>query len=171
MVRVRLTGRKTIFKSEIIEVRGRKELVGSYKKIIKKLYRENVNIILMQEYNKHIVNYAQKFGIIVEDEFEIIPEKIRKIIESTFEEKGGLSVGLFFYDNEELGKKITKEIIDFVRVLYMQNFSGSKFFGEKIFEETGLQIIFEKDLDKIRRKNIIVIDANDEIKINNRVIL
>ena len=43
--------------------------------------------------------------------------------------------------------------------------------AEKIFEETGLQIIFEKDLDKIRRKNIIVIDANDKIKINNRRII
>ena len=78
MVRVRLTGRKTIFKNEIIEVRGRKELVGSYKKIIKKLYKENVNTILMQEYNQHAVDYAQKFGIVIEDEFEIIPEKIKK---------------------------------------------------------------------------------------------
>ena len=171
MVRVRLTGRKTIFKNEIIEARGREELVGSYKKIIKKLYRENVNTILMQEYNQRIVDYAKKFDMVIEDEFEVIPEKIRKIIESIFEEKGGINVGLLFYEDVELGKKIAKEIIDFVRVLYMQSFNGSKSFAEKIFEETGLQIIFEKDLDKIKRKNIIVIDANDEIKIDNRIIM
>lgn len=170
MVRLRLTGRKTIFKNEIVEVRGRKELIGSYKKIIKRLYKENVNIILMQEYNQSIVDYAQKFGIVVEDEFEIISKKIREIIESTFKEKGGLNVGLLFYEDIDLGKKIAKEIIDFVRVLFMQSFGGSKLFAEKIFEETGLQIIFEKDLDKIRRKNVIIIDAADEIKINNRIL-
>ena len=171
MVRIRLTGRKTIFKNEIIEVRGRKELIGSYKKIIKKLYRENVNTILVQEYNQRIIDYAYKFGIVIEDELEIIPDKIKRIINSMFEEKGGLNVGLIFYKDVKLGKKIAKEIIDFVRVLYMQSFSGSKTFAEKIYEETGLQIIFEKDLDKIKRKNIIVIDANDEIKINNRRII
>lgn len=170
MVRVRLTGRKTILKKEIIEVRGCENLIGSYKKIIKKLYKENVNIILMQEYNQSIVDYAQKFGIVVEDEFEIISKKIREIIESTFKEKGGLNVGLLFYEDIDLGKKIAKEIIDFVRVLFMQSFVGSNLFGKKIFEETGLQIVFEKDLDKIRRKNVIIIDANDEIRINNRVI-
>ena len=53
----------------------------------------------------------------------------------------------------------------------MQSFRTSNSFAEKIFNETGLQIIFEKDLDKIKRKNIIVIDANDEIKINNRLII
>lgn len=171
MVRVRLTGKKTIFKNEIIEVRGRENLTGSYRKIIRKLYRDNTNIILMQEYNQNIIDYAKKFGIIIEDEFEIIPNKISKIIKSTFEEKGGLNIGLIFYEDMRLGKKIAKEIIDFVRVLYMQNFSGSQSFAEKIFDETGLQIIFEKDLDKIKRKNIIVIDANDEIKINNRIII
>ena len=171
MVRVILAGRKTIFKNEIIEVRGRKELVGSYRKIIKKLYRENNDVILMQEYNQDVVEYAEKFGIVIEDEYEIIPDKMRKIIKSIFEEKGGLSVGLIFYEDIKLGKKIAKEIIDFVRVLYMQNFAGSQSFAEKIFDETGLQIIFEKDLDKIRRKNIIVIDANDEIKIDNRIIM
>ena len=63
MVRVRLTGRKTIFKNEIIEVRGREKLIGSYRKIIKKLYREKVDIILMQEYNQRIFEYAKKFGV------------------------------------------------------------------------------------------------------------
>ena len=171
MVRVRLTGRKTIFKNEIVEVRGRKDLIGSYRKIIKKLYKENIDTILMQEYNQHIIDYSKKLGIVVEDEFEVIPNKIRKIIKSAFEEKGGLSVGLIFYDDTRLGKKISKEIIDFIRVLYMQNFSGSKSFAKKIFDETGLPIIFEKDLDKIRRKNIMIIDANDEIKIDNRIIM
>lgn len=171
MVRVRLTGRKTIFKNEIIEVIGKKKLTGSYRKIIRKLYREDINTLLMQEYNQSIVDYAGKFGITVEDEFEIIPNEIRKIIKSTFEEKGGLNVGLVFYEDINLGKKIAKEIIEFIRILYMQNFYGAQSFAEKIFDETGLQIIFEKDLDKIRRKNIIVIDANDEIKINSRHII
>jgi len=171
MVRLRLTGRKTIFKNEIVEVRGRKELIGSYKKIIKRLYKENITIILMQEYNKDIIDYAKKVGIAVEDELDIIPEKIVKIIKDTYKEKGGLNVGVIFYEDIRLGKKIAKEIIDFVRVLYMQSFSRSQSFAEKIFNDTGLQIIFEKDLDKIRRKNIIVIDANDEIKINNRIII
>lgn len=171
MVRVRLTGRKTIFKNEKIEVRGRHELTGSYRKIIRKLYRENIDTILMQEYNQRIVKYADKFGIIIEDEVVMIPEKIKRVIRSTFDEKGGLNVGLIFYDDVSLGKKIAKEIIDFTRVLYMQNFNSSHSFAEKVFNETGLQIIFEKDLDKIRRKNIIVIDVNDEIKINNRIII
>lgn len=171
MVRLRLTGRKTIFKNEIIEVRGQPKLIGSFRKIIRKLHRKNVDTILMQECNKNIIDYAKKFGIVVEDEFEIIPEKIKKIIKSMFKEKGGLNVGLIFYDDVYLGKKIAKEIIDFVRVLYMQSFAGSQSFAEKIFDDTGLQIIFEKDLDKIKRKNIIVIDVNDEIKINNRLII
>jgi len=170
MVRVRLTGRKTIFKNEIIEVRGRKGLTGSYRKIIKKLYKEDINTILMQEYNENIIDYARKYGIVIEDEFEIIPEKIKKVIKSTFVEKGGLNVGLIFYEDVDLGKKIAKEIIDFVRVLYMQSFSRSQSFAEKIFNDTGLQIIFEKDLDKIKRKNIVVIEVANEIKINNRVI-
>ena len=83
MVRVRLTGRKTIFKNEIIEVRGRKGLTGSYRKIIKKLYKEDINTILMQEYNENIIDYARKYGIVIEDEFEIIPEKIKKVIKSS----------------------------------------------------------------------------------------
>lgn len=170
MVRVKLTERKTIFKNEIIEVRGNEKLIGSYKKIIRKLYKKNINTLLMREYNQHIVDYAKKFGIVAEDEFEIIPQKIKKIIKSAFEEEGGLTVGIIFYDDVCLGKRIAKEINDFVRVLYMQDFTGSQNFAEKIFEKTGLQIIFENDLDKIRRKSIMFVDVSDEIKINNRVI-
>lgn len=171
MVRVKLTEKKTIFKNEIIEVIENKKLVGSYRKIIKKLYKKNIRTILMAEYNEKIIKYAKRFGVEIEDEFEVIPNKIKNIIKSMFEEKGGLSVGIIFYKNVELAKKIAKEILDFVRILHMQEFYNSKSFANEIFFEKGLQIIFEKDIEKIKRKNIIVIDINDNININNRVII
>ena len=56
MVRVRLTGRKTIFKNEIVEVRGKKELTGSYRKIIRKLYRDKnlIDYFNWKRFNKSI---------------------------------------------------------------------------------------------------------------------
>lgn len=135
--------------------------VGNYKKIIKQALLVGVDKFTLKEYDKKIVSYCDKLGIIVEDDYKYLPEFFKGVIEKQFDERGPLNLGVIFENKDrKIAKKILKEICVYSRFITISDCANSKEISEKIFEHNGIIINIEKYVDKIYKKCDIIIDIN-----------
>ena len=66
---------------------------GGYKNIINQLSSAGYDIITLPEYNKKIVKYAIKKGIMIEDELKYLPIYFENKFRKRFENFGPLDLG------------------------------------------------------------------------------
>lgn len=158
IARVKLLGYTNIFNNPIIYVDSIGE--GNYKKILSQSISSGITLFTLKEYNKKIVNFCDKRGIIVEDDFEYLPEYFKDEIKKEFETNGPLNLGIIF-ENEDrkLANKILKEVCSYARFITIPNRINSLEISKKIFDLNGIIINIEKDIEKICKKCDIIIDT------------
>ena len=61
-IRLILCEEKTFFQSPIIKTYQTEK--GAYKKVLRKLKQEEYDVVTLKEYNKKIVEYCQKLGVL-----------------------------------------------------------------------------------------------------------
>ena len=132
---------------------------GGYKNIINQLSSAEYNIITLPWYNKKIVRYANKKGLVVEDEIEYLPVYFASKFKKRFEDFGPLDLGLVFsQDDARLAEKIILKITQYCRFLTVPDYPRCKRLAEHVFRTEGLKINLENTLDKIKKKCDIIID-------------
>lgn len=132
---------------------------GNYKKIIKQALQMGINKFTLKEYDKKIVSFCNKLGIIVEDDYKYLPEFLKEKIEKQFNEKGPLNLGMIFENKDrKIAKKILKEICVYARFITISECVNSNEILQNIFDYNGIIINIEKNIDKIYKKCDIIID-------------
>lgn len=132
---------------------------GSYKKIIKQALSLGISKFTLKEYDKKIVSFCDKLGIIVEDDYKYLPQFFYEQLEEKFREKGPLNLGVLF-DNKDrkLANKILKEVCVYARFITIPNCINAEEIAKNIFIFNGIIINIEKDIEKICKKCDIIID-------------
>lgn len=135
---------------------------GSYKKIIKQALKIDMNKFTLKEYDKKIVSFCNKLGIIVEDDYQYLPTYFKQKIEAIFNTDGPLNLGVIFENTDrKLANKILKEICVYARFITIPNCINSEEISKNIFELNGIIINIEKDIEKICKKCDIIIDIKN----------
>ena len=135
---------------------------GQYKKIIKQAVYCGINKFTLREYDKKIVSFCEKLGIIVEDDNEYLPIYFKQRIENIFDEKGPLNLGVIFENKDRiLTNKILKEVCVYARFITIANCINSEEISRNIFNLNGIIINIEKDIEKICKKCDIIIDIKN----------
>ena len=133
---------------------------GGYKNIINQLSYAEYDVITVPEYNKKIVNYANKKSMIVEDEMEYLPIYFEKKFKKRFEDFGPIDLGIVFeQDDAKLAEKIVLKIAKFCRFLTLPDYPRCRRIGESVLKNNGLQINLENTLEKVEKKCDIILDV------------
>jgi len=135
---------------------------GGYKNIINKLSYLEYDIITLPEYNKKVVNYANKLGITVEDEEKYIPIFIERKFKKRFEDFGPLDLGLIFsQEDARLAEKIVLKIAKYCRFLTLPDYPRCRRVAENVFKNNGLKINLENTLEKVNKKCDIILNVKN----------
>lgn len=142
---------------------------GMYKKIIKQAIYNGINKFTLKEYDKKIVSFCTKLGIIVEDDNKYLPIFFKEKIEEQFNIKGSLNLGVLIENKDrKIANKILKEICVYARFITISNCINSEEISKNIFDLNGIIINIEKDIEKICKKCDIIIDIEKcEIILND----
>lgn len=132
---------------------------GGYKNIINQLSSAGYSIITLGEYNKKIVKYANKKGLVVEDEIEYLPGYFENKFRKRFEDFGPLNLG-FVFSNEDarLAEKIIIKLTKYCRFLTIPDYPRTRRLADSILRREGLKINLENTIDKINKKCDIIVD-------------
>ena len=156
-VRVNKIGETSVFKLPIIYANEYGK--GVYKKIIKKIIDDGIEIITLQEYDKQIVEYCSRCGMIVEDEATYIPMFFCDKIKNEFCDNGPLNVGIISNKNDRaIVEKIALKICKYTKFMTILNLVGRDRIANKVLRENGLVLNIENSIEKIRKKCDIIID-------------
>jgi len=135
---------------------------GIYKKIIKQAIDFGINKFTLKEYDKKIVSFCSKLGIIVEDDDKYLPVYFNKKIKEQFDTYGPLNIGVIYENKDrQLANKILKEICIYSRFITIPSCINSEEISKNIFELNGIIINIEKDIEKICKKCDIIIDIKN----------
>lgn len=135
---------------------------GGYKNIINELSYAKYDIIAVNGYNKKVVKYANKMGILVEDEIDCIPVYVNKKFEKRFNDFGPLDLGLVFsQEDARLAEKIILRIAKYCRFLSIPNYPRCRRLAESVLKNNGLQINLENTLEKIYKKCDIILNVKN----------
>ena len=166
LARINIINHTKLFNNPIISI----EEVGAgyYKKIIKQALELEIEKFTLKEYNKKIVDFCTKKGIIVEDDYKYLPVFWKEKIKKEFDKNGPLNLGIIFENKDrKVVYQILKKICVFARFITIPNCINSEEISKNIFEFNGIIINVEKDIDKICKKCDIIIDVK-RCKINFR---
>jgi len=135
---------------------------GGYKNIINKLSYAEYDVITIPEYNKKIVNYATKKGIMVEEEDKYIPIYFLKRFKKRFDDLGPLNLGLIFtQEDARLAEKIVLRVAKYCRFLTLPDYPRCRRLAETVLKNNGLQINLENTLEKVKKKCDIILNVKN----------
>jgi len=158
LARINIKNYTKIFNNPIISI----ENIGTgfYKKIIKKAVLLGVNKFTLKEYDKKLVSFCDKLGIIIEDDYKYLPGFFKEKIENIFNEKGPLNIGVVFENTDrKLANNILKEICVYARFITIPNCINSEEISKDMLKFNGIIINIEKYIEKIYEKCDIIIDV------------
>ena len=159
--RIEKIGITPILKKPLVRINDIGE--GNYKKIINKVIPKDT-IFTLKEYDKKIVEFSNKKGIVVEDENIFIPTFFEQKMETLFNKKGPLNVGIIFLQKDyKLGEKIILKLCKFSKFLTMLKYRNSSKLVEKVLDNEGLIINVENNEQRIRKGCDILLDLNKKI--------
>lgn len=135
---------------------------GGYKNIINQLSYAEYNVITLPEFNKKIVKYANKLGIIVEEELMYLPIYFEKKFKKRFEDFGPIDLGIIFSQEDgRLAEKIIVRIAKYCRFLTIPAYPRCRRLAENVLKNNGLQINLENTLEKINKKCDIILNVKN----------
>ena len=141
---------------------------GNYKKIIKQAISVGINRFTLKEYDKKIVDFCSKLGIIVEDDYKYLPIFFEDKIEKMFNVNGPLNLGFVFENADRaLVNKILKIVCVYARFITIPKCINAEKISNNIFNLNGIIINIEKDIEKICKTCDIIIDVK-KCEINYR---
>ena len=116
----------------------------------------------LKEYDKKIVSFCDKLGIIVEDDNKYLPIYFKEKIEEQFNKSGPLNIGVLFENKDrKVANKILKEVCVYARFITIKACINSEEIAKNIFDLNGIIINIEKDIEKICKKCDIIIDIKN----------
>jgi len=160
VARVHICDEKRLFGNPIIEtfIYGK----GGYKDVINRLSYEEYDIITIPEYDGKIVKYANKKGLIVEEEAEYIPIYIARKLQKRFTDFGPLDLGIVFSQKDAgLVEKIVLPVAKYCRFLSLPNYPRCRRMSDNVLKNNGLQINLENTLEKINKKCDIILNVEN----------
>jgi len=165
-IRIILCEEKTFFRNPVI--RTCKTEKSSYKKVLRKLKQEEYDVVTLKEYNKKIVEYCQKIGILPEEDEMFVFEYFTKYLKKDFEKNGPLNLGIYFdIEDAKLAEKIVGEVCIYCRNLFVPAYPRCRRLSDRIMRQNGLKINLENSLAKMEKKCDSIINVSN-LKISNQ---
>jgi len=135
---------------------------GGYKNIINQLSYAEYDIITLPEYDKKIVNYANKRGITVEDELKYLPIYFEKKFKKRFNDFGPLNLGMIFsQEDARLAEKIVIAVSKYCRFLTLPDYPRTRRVADFVLKNNGLKINLENTIEKIIKKCDIILNVKN----------
>lgn len=152
--------KKTLFGNPIIQTAEIEK--DSYKKVLKKLKQQEYDIITLKEYNKKIVEYCNKLGLVAEDEEEFLLEYFSKAIKMYFQKNGPLNLGVLFeLKDAVVVEKFLERNCIYCKNICVPNYPRCRRLADKIMRLNGLKINLENSLAKFQKKCDSIINVNN----------